>query len=246
MAIKRIRELPSELPHARLYLDDIEEISTLLAEAYTSALTALNAKYQAEYQLPANKKVVPDEAVKIVYRIGDSQMDSIDDLREHGGYATNFSLIVLDSTSHAELHVHSFHTNPKLRLGYPLEEEQWSVYARVKAIFDRRQLKLKNSILSWPEWLKLVSYILIALIFPFVPLLTRFPLRLFLYLIWTVLIVVTLYVIFRPSRILFVRSHERSKLSATARQGYVKAVVLLVVGGLVGKLIDLLFARLKH
>src|SRR6266404_4036398 len=134
--------LCNALPHARLYLDDIDEISKLLLEEYTSALTALNAKYQAKYQLPANRNVVSDEAVKIVYRVGDSQMDSIDDLQEHGGYATNFSLIVLDSTSHAELDLHSFHVNPKLRLGYPLEEEQWSVYARVKAIFDRRQLKL--------------------------------------------------------------------------------------------------------
>ena len=119
MAIKRIRELPDELPHARLYLDDIEEISKLLLEAYTSALTALNTKFQAKYQLPANRNIVSDEAVKIVYRVGDSQMDSIDDLHEHGRYATNFGLIVLDSTSHAELHVHSFHVKPKLRLGYP-------------------------------------------------------------------------------------------------------------------------------
>jgi uncharacterized membrane protein YoaK (UPF0700 family) len=42
------------------------------------------------------------------------------------------------------------------------------------------------------------------------------------------------YTMFRPSRVSFVRSHERSKLSAEARKGYFKTIILLVLGAIIG------------
>ena len=74
MSIRTIHELPSELPHAHLYLEDIEEISKILLEAY--------APYFREREKEA----------KIVYTVGDPRMDSIGDLETHGGTTADLSI----------------------------------------------------------------------------------------------------------------------------------------------------------
>src|SRR6266480_1649894 len=240
MAIKRIRELPDELPHALLYLDDIEEIRKILIDACTTAEETNLERYPH----------APDRKVEIktVYHVGDLRMDSTEDLVEYGRPANDFKLEIISGIGRStEFEIRRW-SEPRLDLSYPLEGDAcWSVYAQVKAIVDRRQLRFKNAILAWPEWLRIASYVLIMFAAPFLlGLRIPFPSRLFAYAGLLILLnSMALYVMVRPSRVFLVRSHERSKLSVSARKDYIKTFVLLVIGGVLGKLIDLFFAHFR-
>lgn len=48
MAIHKIHVLPRDLPHARLYLDDIEEISRILLGAAADARAKSVRKFEAD------------------------------------------------------------------------------------------------------------------------------------------------------------------------------------------------------
>jgi len=64
MALKPIRVVPTELPQARLYLEDVEEITQLLQE-----------------NLPPDAAGQPP---RIKYKLTEETADSIDDLKEKG------------------------------------------------------------------------------------------------------------------------------------------------------------------
>src|SRR3981081_3622680 len=148
MSIQRIHTVPSDLPHARLYLDDLEEISRILVDALVSS---------------------SDEGLeqsRVVYRVGDLRMDSIDDLQQRGGSAKELEMQVKVGP-YRELGLRfSGMLEPSLRLYSLKDPEHWAVYAKIKSIFERRQLTLKNSIASLPSWLKWTLYALFVLIFP--------------------------------------------------------------------------------
>jgi hypothetical protein len=76
MAVKRIHKVPDELPHAHLFLDDIEEISKILLAAHEPVL--------------AHTKREP----RISFVIKDSQMDSIEDLKVRGGSTAELRITV--------------------------------------------------------------------------------------------------------------------------------------------------------
>jgi len=69
-------KIPDTLPHAHLYLEDVQEITNILLEATAPVITRFR------------------EETKVVYRAGDWEMDSIDDLRTLGGSATDFQISV--------------------------------------------------------------------------------------------------------------------------------------------------------
>src|SRR5258707_10788100 len=179
MAIQPIRRPSDDLPQARLYLDDIEEISKILRQAFTDAMEARRKETTSD----------PKPEIAIVYRIDDAQMDSIQDLVEYSHSATNFRLRVTSDGSYgAEFVIHSFWSAPELNLSYPIQEgARWSVHAQVKAILDYRQLRFKNGILRWPNWLKGLFYVLLSMTFPFILQLHDVPLRVALCTIWAVL-----------------------------------------------------------
>jgi hypothetical protein len=152
MAIRTIREIPSKLPHAHLYLDDIEEVSTILLAAAPAS---------------ADQKEQP----RIIYTIGDTELDSIADLQTRGGNTTNlrigrwgFGLTF------------RFYAQPEVEL-YGLGTDQaWATYGKIKSIFDRRQLRIKNAIGSLPRWLKWVLWTALFMIPNFFPAAVRGPL----------------------------------------------------------------------
>jgi hypothetical protein len=230
MAIRKISEIPETLPFARLYLDDIEEVSTILLDAYAPYFNARN-----------------DEAV-IVYNVGDSQMDTLDDLRTLGGSSSNFEMRItggkLGFGSGASL---TFHTSsPTLRL-YSLEDsERWSTYGRVKALFDRRSMRMRNAVWSLPAWVRWPP----LLVFVFLPNIVLQPdfmprkMQGDLMIGWIVVIGLIGLGMFRRSRVFFVRFHEKSKISREARKGYARDFIFLVLGALIGKVIDLVGHRL--
>ena len=225
MSIRTIHELPSELPHAHLYLDDIEKISKILLKAYAPCFR--ERKKEA----------------KIVYTVGDPRMDSIGDLETHGGTTADLSIGVDRFTRVA------FRSglDPQIHL-YSLDEQQcWALYAKIKSIFDRRQLRTKNTLFGLPGWLK-VSFWLLApvgiLSFGLSILRASNPglwPSLGYWVGYVLLLSPLIFETLRPSRVSFVRSYESSKASRSARKSYIRDLVFLVLGALVGQLIRRLF-----
>jgi hypothetical protein len=222
MAITKIRDVPRELPHAHLYLDDVEEICKILIEVYKKNLRSGE---------PAEPTVI--------FSTADRRMESIEDLTELGGSATNFNITVGDWTS-SKVHFYSG-LNPTLEAYSLSTDELWAVYSQIKNIFDNRQYRFKNMILSLPSWAGWSLWILMAVIHWVLISLLRFVGAKVVASLLAAYIIVGLpavcMVLFRKSRVTFVRSHERSKLIAEAKKGYIKTIVLLVVGAVIGGLI---------
>jgi hypothetical protein len=222
MAITKIRNVPRELPHADLYLDDVEEICKILIEVYKKNLRSGE---------PAEPKVI--------FSTADRRMESIEDLMELGGSATTFNITVGDWTS-SKIHFYS-RLNPTLEAYSLSTDELWSIYSQIKNIFDNRQYRLKNVILSLPSWAGWSLWILMVVTPWVLTALLRFVGVKVVASLLAAYIIVGLpavsLVLFRKSRVTFVRSHERSKLIAEAKKGYVRTIVLLVGGAVIGGLI---------
>jgi hypothetical protein len=165
-------------------------------------------------------------------------MDSIDDLQKFGGSSTNCEMKVGSWGTGLRF---TYYTNPELQL-YSLDEEQeWATYGRVKSVFDRRQLRIKNAIESLPGWLKWSLWVLIVLSPEFFPH-VRHGLYFAIGYVSLMIFIGSMYFLY-PSRVFFVRSHERTRTSSEARRRTVREISILVIGGAVGGVINELIHR---
>jgi hypothetical protein len=228
MAIRTIRQLPRRLPHARLFLDDIEEISNVLLEAYKQPLAKMG------------------EEVKILYTAGDREMDSVGDLQAWGGGTTRFGIVVQGRYDRGGVRLRGL-VNPEISL-YSLDEpEAWAVYAKVKAVFDGRQFKVRNAITSLPAWAKVALYALLVLVLPNLVWWVLPRSRWTSVGWWTGFIALTVlvaYALGRPSRALFVRSHESLGALSARMKANLRDAVLIVVGALIYAVVSQLVTRL--
>ena len=119
------QSIPTRLPPAKLYLDDITEIVQILTDS--------SADCQASFVA------------------GTSKCDTLEDLKDLGGRATHFVMNVSSPGKHqtleltpssSRIHIHE--------LGDQLPA--WSKYVNVAAIFQKRKLRLKSAIRAagWP------------------------------------------------------------------------------------------------
>src|SRR5246127_69630 len=238
--IYKIRDkIPDTLPHAHLYLEDVEEITNILLEATAAVLTKFHEK------------------AKVVYRVGNLQTDSIDDLRTLGGSTTDFQVSVGSRSLFNSVQLRS-HLEPQIRLYSLGHQECWAVHAKLEVIFEHRRLTIKNAIFGGPWWnaifrlpggLKWIVYVVI-LLFPgllsavvgHIPPLARVvhigpP----LFVGYWILVAILGFIYFWPSRVSFV--HSSSPSSAARRKAFV-AIMLLVTVAVVAGAIRLLFRRL--
>jgi hypothetical protein len=221
MTVTTVRKIPSELPHAHLYLDDVEEICKILLDTFKT--------------LPGNSQP------NIRFSVGDNlRTDSIEDLEERGGSATHFSIEVGPRFSADDVNFRGF-LNPEARFYGLSESEQWAVYSKLKAIFDLRRFVIKNAIVDLPGWLKWSLYF--VAVFGVPPLLSYLHARSFMYIAYIVFLGLIAFAMFRPSRVSFVRSHDRSKHASEIRRGYFRDIFMIVLGGAIGKLIEYFAAR---
>jgi hypothetical protein len=86
-------------------------------------------------------------------------MDSIQDLRERGGSTFDLTIKVENRYRSGELQFFRF-IRPVLRVYSLNEQESWSVYSKIKVIFDTRRLVFKNAIIDLPGIVKLILYLL--------------------------------------------------------------------------------------
>jgi len=241
MVIQKIHKLrdkiPDTLPHAHLYLEDVQEITNILLEATAAVLTKFHEK------------------AKVVYRVGNLQTDSLDDLRTLGGSTTDFQVSVGSRSLFNSVQLRA-HLEPQIRLYSMGQQECWAVHAKLEAIFDHRRLTIKNAIFGgpmWnaifrlPGWLKWIAYVVILLspglfsavvghIHPLARVVHIGPTFFVGYWIFVALLG---FIYFWPSRVSFVQSNE----SATRRKAFV-AIMLLVTVAVVAGAIGLLFRHL--
>ena len=243
MVIRKIHKIrdknPETLPHAHLYLEDVEEIANILLEATAPVITRFR------------------EEAKVVYRAGDLQMDSIDDLRALGGSATDFQVSVGSRSLYNSVQLRR-HLEPQIRLYSMGQQECLTVHAKLEAIFDHRRLTIKNAIFGgpwWnaifrlPGWLKWLAYVAI-LVFP--TLFSRVVAHIHslsrvvrigptFFVSYWIFVALLAFIYFWPSRVSLVHSYERSSASSAARRKAFVAIMLLVTVAVVAGAIRFLF-----
>jgi hypothetical protein len=122
VAIKPLpHSIPSNLPPAKLYLDDINEIYRILTDS--------NPECEASFVA------------------GQSKCDSLDDLKELRGRATHFVMNISSPRKHQTLELTPSATRLHIdELGDQLVA--WSKYVNVAAVFEKRKLRLKSVVHS--------------------------------------------------------------------------------------------------
>lgn len=129
--------VPTKLPPAKLYLDDISEIVQILTDSSTDCQASFVA--------------------------GKSKCDTLDDLKDLGGRATHFVMNISSPGKHQTLELTPSSTRIHIHeVGDQLPA--WSKYVNVAAIFQKRKLRLKSAIRAagWPIfaalWLLTVAF----------------------------------------------------------------------------------------
>jgi hypothetical protein len=225
MAVKIIRRVPDELPYARLYLDDVEEISLILMDACKS-------KPEDSTQQPT-----------ITYALGNLRMDSIQDLRERGGSTSDLTIRVNGRKSAEVRFFRSL--RPTLRANLWDDQEEWGVYSRIKTIFDARRVVFTNAIDDLPEPVKMILFFLLFGLPIVIALAWKWSAKSALVIIggYYFLAVLIGFSLHRDSRVFLVDSNERTKVRAEARRGYVRDIAMLILGVLITKFGELLFTK---
>lgn len=116
--------VPAKLPLARLYLDDIVDISEILKGS--------------------------DQDAETSFIVDGRRSDTLDDLKELGGNPKQFTMGVelLSRRSSAQLVIEEF-TNRLDIYGSANEAERWVKYAKVEAVFKKRKLKFRDAFWEW-------------------------------------------------------------------------------------------------
>jgi hypothetical protein len=118
VAIKPLpHSIPNNLPPAKLYLDDINQILQILTDSNPDCETSFVA--------------------------GQSKCDSLEDLKELQGRTTSFVMNISSPRKHQTLELTPSTTRLNIdELGDQLVA--WSKYVNVAAVFEKRKLKLKS------------------------------------------------------------------------------------------------------
>jgi hypothetical protein len=112
------QSIPTKLPPAKLYLDDITEIVQILTES--------------------------NEGCQASFVAGKSKCDTLDDLKDLGGRATHFVMEISAPGKHQTLELTPSSTRIHIHeIGDQLPA--WSKYVNVAAIFEKRKLRLKSA-----------------------------------------------------------------------------------------------------
>jgi hypothetical protein len=118
VAIKPLpHSIPTQLPPAKLYLDDINDIFLILTDSSPGCQASFIA--------------------------GQSKCDTLDDLQELRGRTTHFVMNISSPMKHQTLEL----TPSATRIHIDEVGDQlvaWSKYVNVAAIFERRKLRLKS------------------------------------------------------------------------------------------------------
>lgn len=244
----RVHEVPNELPYARLYLEDIEEITAILTEEVRHAFDVRVSEAGTVY---AHDDEAPQLFIEVLYRTGGDEMDSIDDLLEQGGNVTDLEVNVGGRCDPYLFHDGwwvriSKEAAPAIyRSGLSADDAVWRVYGKIRAIFDNRRMGLKNFVSALPlppSWITFVTtFLAVTLVSSH---------RLYLKVLGGVIFALPIlfgaavYVIYKiPNRVILVRSHVKLREGAETRRKYLVSAAIFVLGALFKMAVDYLTKR---
>jgi hypothetical protein len=230
MAVHKIRETPSHLPFARLYIDDILEIESVVREALG---TGTDVRF--EY--------IVDESVRI---------STLEDLLSHGGYATDFALVLcseqLNVREQVILRLLS-HFSPSFNAPYDLKAEQFDLYGRVRIIFEDRAMTLTNALRGLPAAINTLLIVLpLICVFISIPVVRSGH----QWVAWFIACVSVLSASalwiegFRKSRVYFARHREDALAKKQRRSERVEKLIWMIFGVAFGCLGTILTWKLMH
>lgn len=239
MATWQIREVPSDLPCARLYLDDITEIERILTSAFGV-----------------------DAGVSFEYIVGETlRITTLEELLAHGGYTTQFQLVlVMPRLGYSGLPRRNvvlefragtiWNSEPRFRCPYDLENREFDLYARLLQIFQGRSMKITNALKALPAWITTTCYV-IFLGCLFAPSsVTGHALLSMLLLSFAVFSGVVLISGFllanRKSRVNFTRHREDTLAKKQRRDERLEKLIWLFVGSLIGCASTIIIQHFKH
>jgi len=226
LAVRTIQTVPTDLPHAKLYLDDLEEVTKILMEM----------------SVPESEK---DEPI-VTYKIGNKVMDSISDLHQQGGSTTSLEVNVRRRRwRDAELRFSNY-SDPSVSFVSEETQQKWALYGKVKTVFDSKRYVLKNVVDDLPEWVK-TSFYTVNLIIPFAFAgLMEKGWKAFgvMFLAYYLVLGILLTQIAKRSRVVLSYSYEHAKLSAEARRSYIRDIVMVALGAGITKTVELFISKL--
>ena len=125
MSVETIRPVPTDLPHADIYLDDLFEIEDLL----TAELRALGAAPETHFE----------------YEVDDLRMTAREDLEKHGGSTSRFSLMVVFKDRRWKESVLQIHggLRPHFTPPHDLGDRRYELFGRAQQIFNGRASEFK-------------------------------------------------------------------------------------------------------
>ncbi len=143
MAIRVLQQsIPTKLPPAKLYLDDINEILQILTDS--------------------------SEDCQASFVAGTSKCDTLDDLKDLRGRTTHFVMNISSPGKHHTLELTTSATRIHIHeIGDQLPA--WSKYVNVAAIFERRKLRLKSAVRSVGLWIFAGLWLLTVAVWTFAP-----------------------------------------------------------------------------
>jgi hypothetical protein len=164
MALKHIRQVPTKLPMARLYLDDVADITEILLNASQKELARREDEMQFDDENRAAAWRQKNQS-KVRYtfekRESTTVADSIEDLKAAGGTATSFDIQVdYQNVSF------SWYSEPRVHLSGIDAGEQRAVYQQIHAIFLNRQYQLSNAFRMLPSWIGFTFWISLWVVVP--------------------------------------------------------------------------------
>ena len=135
----REKEVPTSLPAARLYLDDIEAIRTTILEARQLADVS-----QVETEFYVGDQVCTE--IQELPKIGKRSRNFEMRLTEQGGFSARFGVAPRDTQW----------TTAGLS-----KAETWKAYHRLEVIFDRRKIRWRDLLPRDPNTLSFVGFLIV-------------------------------------------------------------------------------------
>jgi hypothetical protein len=112
---------PVELPLARLFLDDLEELARIFVDAHTQWGN------------------LQQEGCGVTYRVDEWECTTIQDLKELGRYRTSFEM-ELDQAAGPKTYIYTArHCFAWGAFGFPPEGE-WAIYGQILGVVSKRQV----------------------------------------------------------------------------------------------------------
>lgn len=215
MALRRIRAVPTNLPQARLYLEDVEEITQILRD-----------------------NIAPDsvgQRANVLYEIGAETADSIGDLEQLGRAVKSMGISAEIATQSCEV---SIGKHPTIHCFNLNEDTRWKVYGSVRQVFERRQLRLLNLLQTHSAWRVLFILINIGLWAGTLAIgLGKGHRRLLIVgLLLTILALASAILLafsgFGSGSVRLVYLRDKSRLSAADRKKYIQWAAATIIGAL--------------